>query len=90
MAYHHFYLTHDMIGESDGIPSNINVITNDLRHKIFEIEFDDLKFTYEYDFGWFDNSRTPLPKVHTITPRFSGDALETMLIRVLHKDVDFE
>ena len=83
MAYHHFYLTHDMIGESDGIPTNINVITNDLRHKIFEVEFDDLKFRYEYDFGWFEK------KVHNITPRFSGDALETMLIKVLHKDVDF-
>jgi len=84
MAYHHFYLTHDMIGESDGIPSNINVITNDLRHKIFEVEFDDLKFRYEYDFGWFEK------KIHNITPRFSGDALENMLIKVLHKDVDFE
>jgi len=84
MAYHHFYLTYDMIRELDGMPSNINVITNDLRHKIFEIEFGDLKFKYEYDFGWFEE------KVHTITPRFSGDALETMLIRVLHKDVDFD
>ena len=87
MAYHHFYLTYDMISlyqDSDGTPSNINVITNDLRHKIFEVEFDDLKFKYEYDFGWFQK------KVHNITPRFSGDALENMLTKVLHKDVDFK
>ena len=53
-------------------PSNINKT------------MDDLKFRYEYDFGWYKE------KVHTITSRFSGDALETMLIRVLHKDVDFD
>ena len=84
MAYHHFYLTHDMINGSDGISTNINVITNNLRHKVFEVEFDDFKFKYEYDFGWFKE------KVHTITPRFSGDALEAMLSSVLHKEVDFD
>ena len=87
MAYHHFYLTYDMISlyqESNGTPSNINVITNDLRHKIFEVEFDDLKFKYEYDFGWYNE------KVHNITSRFNGDALETMLTKVLHQDVDFK
>ena len=85
MAYHHFYLTYDMFEDFvDGIPTNINVITNDIRHKIFEVEFDDLKFRYEYDFGWYKE------KVHTITSRFSGDALETMLTKVLHKDADFE
>ena len=84
MAYHHFYLTYDMIGESNGIPTDIDVITNDLRHKVFEVQFDDLKFRYEYDFGWFKE------KVHTITPRFSGDALEVMMSSVLHEEVDFE
>ena len=84
MAYHHFYLTHDMINGSDGIPTNINVTTNNLRHKVFEVEFDDFKFKYEYDFGWFKE------KVHTITPRFGGDALEAMLSSVLHKEVDFD
>jgi len=82
MAYHHFYLVYDMIGELSS--TNINVITNDLNHKVFEIDFDNLKFKFEYDFGWHEE------KVHNITPRFSGDALETMLIRVLHKDVNFE
>ena len=65
-----------MINGSDGIPTNINVTTNNLRHKVFEVEFDDFKFKYEYDFGWFKE------KVHTITPRFSGDALEDMLSSV--------
>ena len=83
MAYHHFYLVYDMIGESDGTEF-VDVITNELRHKIFEIDFNDSKFRFEYDFGWYKE------KVHTITSRFSGDALETMLSSVLHEEVDFE
>ena len=83
MAYHHFYLVYDMIGESDGTEF-VDVITNELRHKIFEIDFNDSKFRFEYDFGWYKE------KVHTITSRFSGDALETMLLSVLHEEVDFE
>ena len=82
MAYHHFYLVYDMIGEL--ISTDIDVITNDLNHKVFEIDFGDLKFKFEYDFGWYKE------KVHNITPRFSGDALETMLNKVLHKEVNFD
>jgi hypothetical protein len=82
MAYHHFYLVYDMIGEST--PTNIDVMTNDLNHKVFEIEFGDSKFKFEYDFGWYKE------KVHNITPRSSGDALETMLTKVLHKEVNFD
>ena len=48
------------------------MIENKLRHKIFEIDFDGLKFKYEYDFGWYKK------KVHNITPRSSGDALESL------------
>jgi hypothetical protein len=82
MAYHHFYLVYDMIDEPT--LTDIDVITNELRHKIFEIDFNDSKFRFEYDFGWYKE------KVHTIIPRFSGDALETMLSGVLHKEVDFD
>ena len=82
LAYHHFYLVYDMIGEST--PTNIDVITNDLRHKVFEINFGNSKFKFEYDFGWRKQ------KVHNITPRNGRDALETMLTRVLYKDVNFE
>ena len=82
MAYHHFYLTYDMVsdfGPDFGRGSFtdkpiINVIKNKLRHKIFEIDFDGFKFKYEYDFGWYKK------KVHNITPRQSGDALETMMM----------
>ena len=82
MAYHHFYLVYDMIG--DLIPSSINVITNEVNHKVFEIDFGDSKFKFEYDFGWYKE------KVHNITARFSDDALETMLSEVLYKEVDFD
>jgi len=82
MAYHHFYLVYDMIG--DLIPSNIKVITNEVNHKAFEIDFGDSKFKFEYDFSWYKE------KVHNITPRFSDDALETMLSEVLYKEVDFD
>ena len=69
MAYHHFYLTYDILESVDKEPTNINVMTNELTHKIFEVEFGDSKFKYEYDFGWFEK------KIHNITSRFSGDAL---------------
>jgi hypothetical protein len=82
MAYHHFYLVYDMIGELTS--TNIDVIINDISHKVFEIDFNDLKFKFEYDFGWHKE------KVHNITSRFSGDALETMLTKVLQEDVDFK
>jgi hypothetical protein len=68
MAYHHFYLVYDMIGELTS--TNIDVIINDISHKVFEIDFNDLKFRFEYDFGWHKE------KVHNITSRFSGDALK--------------
>ncbi len=92
MAYHHFYLTYDMVsdfGPDFGRGSFtdkpiINVIKNKLRHKIFEIDFDGFKFKYEYDFGWYKK------KVHNITPRQSGDALETMMRKVLLEEVDFQ
>ena len=83
MAYHHFYLIYDMV-KSNGVPDEINIITNDLNHKIFEIIIDDLDFKFEYDFGWYED------KVHNITSRFNGDALETMLTKVLNQEVDFE
>jgi len=82
MAYHHFYLVYDMIGELT--PTDIDVITNDLNHKVFEIDFGDSKFKFEYDFGWYKE------KVHNITSRSSVDALETMLTKVLHKEVNFD
>ena len=82
MAYHHFYLIYDMVG--DLVASDIDVITNKVNHKAFEIEFDDLKFKFEYDFSWYKE------KVHNIISRFDGDALETMLRKVLYKEVDFD
>ena len=82
MAYHHFYLVYDMVG--DLIPSDINVITDEVNHKVFEIDFGDSKFKFEYDFGWHKE------KVHNITSRSSGDALETMLRKVLCDEVDFD
>ena len=83
MAYHHFYLIYDMV-KSDIEPKKINVVTNDLSHKVFEIFINDLKFKFEYDFGWYKE------KIHNITPTFNGDALETMLSKVLYQKVDFK
>ena len=84
MAYHHFYLTHDIIEDSIGIPDNVNIITNDINHKIFEVEIKNKKFRYEYDFGWYKE------KIHNIKPTCESDALETMLKKVLFKKADFE
>ena len=76
MAYHHFYLVYDMVG--DLIPSDINVITDEVNHKVFEIDFGDSKFKWHKE------------KVHNITSRSSGDALDTMLRKVLCDEVDFD
>ena len=83
MAYHHFYLTYDMISNFTNKP-DVTVIKNKLRHKVFELDFNGLRFKYEYDFGWYKE------KIHNIVSRNNEDALEVMLTKVLHKDVDFE
>jgi hypothetical protein len=83
MAYHHFYLTYDMVSDFTNKP-DVTVIKNKLRHKVFELDFNGLRFTYEYDFGWYKE------KIHNIVSRNNEDALEVMLTKVLHKDVDFE
>ena len=63
---------------------NVNIITNDINHKIFEVEIKNKKFRYEYDFGWYKE------KIHNIKPTCESDALETMLKKVLFKQADFE
>tara|TARA_R110002167_G_scaffold91897_3_gene247072 strand:- start:15456 stop:17189 length:1734 start_codon:yes stop_codon:yes gene_type:complete len=86
MAYHHFYLIYDVIEEKtlpSGNPTKINIIKNLSNHKIFELEFGDLKYNFEYDFNWHK------PKIHNIKPQYNGDALEKMLTHVLHGQADF-
>ena len=82
MAYHHFYLIYDKTKDFvDNI--NIKIIKNFPNHKLFELEFGDLKYKFEYDFNWHK------PKIHNISPQYNGDALEKMLTHVLRKQADF-
>ena len=80
MAYHHFYL----IYEKDITPTNINVIKNETNHKIFELEFNKIKYSFEYDFNWYKQ------KIHNIEPQLKVDALEEMLSKVLLETADFK
>jgi hypothetical protein len=82
MSYHHFYLIYDVL--KDVIPTNIKIIKNKTNHKIFELEFKDLKYKFEYDFTWYKE------KIHNITPQYKGDALEKMLTHVLLKKANFK
>ena len=81
MAYHHFYLVHQMIGNIK--PTNLTIEINEPNNKIFTIKFSQFKYYFEYDFNW-NNQR-----IHSITPKFNGDALHSMLINVLNCNVDF-
>ena len=81
MAYHHFYLVHQMIGNIK--PTNLSINTNEPNNKIFTIEFSQFEYYFEYDFNW-DKER-----VHSIKPQFIGDALKSMLENVLNYNVDF-
>lgn len=81
MAYHHFYLIHENL-KYNNLP-DINIIKNEVSHKIFELDFGSLNFKFEYDFAWYKQ------KIHNIIPRYEGDALKEMLTCVLYEKVDF-
>ena len=91
MAYHHFYLIYNKV--KDTKITNTTIIKNKSNHKIFEIEFSKPQYNgygteneiykFEYDFNWHKS------KIHNIKPQYNGDALEKMLINVLHKTADF-
>ena len=80
MAYHHFYLIFDKLKNTT---PKITVLKNKTSHKIFELTFSNLKYKFEYDFGWYKT------KIHNISPQYNGDALEKMLTHVLFGQVDF-
>ena len=75
MAYHHFYLLHNEIGDSSSV--KIKIVKNEINHKIFELNFDDRIYKFEYDFILYKQ------KIHNITPHYNGYALEKMLSHVL-------
>lgn len=87
MAYHHFYLLYDVSLLVDTIknktPLVINVFTNKINHKIFELKFADKTYKFEYNFNWYKQ------KIHNIEPQYNGDALTKMLQHVLLKKADF-
>ena len=90
MAYHHFYLLYE---NNSGLLKEIEIVKNDLNHKIFKVIFLDThyngygqlrkEFTFEYDFNWYKE------KIHTIEPQFKGDALQHMLGLVFKEEVNF-
>jgi len=80
MAYHHFYLIFDKLKNSN---PKIKILKNKINHKIFELTFSDLKYSFEYNFSWHK------PKFHNIKPQYNGDALKLMLTHVLYGNVDF-
>ena len=82
MAYHHFYLIYDVLKNT--IPTNIKILKNLPNYKIFELEFGDLKYKFEYDFDWYKQ------KIHNIKPQYNGDALEKMLTHVILEKADFK
>ena len=92
MAYHHFYL---MFDNNNFTPSReIEIIKNDLNHKIFKIIFLDTpcngyepkykEYYFEYDFNWYKE------RIHTIESQFKGDALQQMLDSVFKENANFK
>ncbi len=83
MAYHHFYLIYDTSFPTNKIFSKIEIIKNDINHKIFTLNLSDKKYKFEYDFSWYKQ------KIHNIKPQYNGDALEKMLKQVLAGKANF-
>ena len=81
MAYHHFYLLFDKLKNTN---PKIKILKNKTSHKIFELTWFDLKYSFDYNFSWHK------PKIHNIKPQYNGDALEKMLTHVLHCNADFD
>ena len=82
MAYHHFYLIHQMIGNIK--PTNLSIEINEPNNKIFTINFSEFEYYFEYDFDWNKG------RIHNINPQFTGDALQSMLKNVLSYNVDYK
>ena len=82
IAYHHFYLIYDMIG--DGKIHHINISKNDLFYKKFQIMVNETNFEFEYDFKSYKEN------INSIQCNAKTDALENMLQLVLTKSADFE
>tara|TARA_R110002050_G_scaffold159393_3_gene288831 strand:+ start:6316 stop:8040 length:1725 start_codon:yes stop_codon:yes gene_type:complete len=81
MAYHHFYLIFNNL-EYKNKPS-IKILKNEPNNKIFELNFLNSSYKFEYDFSWYKQ------KIHNIKPQYKGDALEKMLTHVFLGKVDF-
>ena len=82
IAYHHFYLIYDQIG--DVKPNNLYKIQNEKFHKKFQINFGVNSYTFEYDFKSYSK------KIDSIIRNSPIDALESMLEMVLNETADFE
>ena len=61
----------------------MEIIKNDINHKIFTLKFNNKKYKFEYDFSWYKQ------KIHNIKPQYNGDALEKMLKHVLLGKANF-
>ena len=83
MAYHHFYLIYDTSFSTNKFSPKMEIIKNDINHKIFTLKFNNKKYKFEYDFSWYKQ------KIHNIKPQYNGDALEKMLKHVLLGKANF-
>jgi len=81
IAYHHFYLLYEDV--NDHPLTNIIIKLNETGVKIFELEFTNKKYKFEYDFNWYGQ------KIDNIAPPSGNDALKAMLQQVLNKETDF-
>ncbi len=82
IAYHHFYLIFNQIGDVD--ISQIVVDKNELFHKKFFLTFKEKKYSFEYDFKSYKDN------INSVQCNAKHDALETMLRQVLIEEADFE
>jgi hypothetical protein len=82
IAYHHFYLIYNVLGNVD--IHRINITKNDVFHKKFQIMFGNTNYSFEYDFKSYKDN------VNSVECNAKRDALETMLRQVLTETADFE
>ena len=87
IAYHHFYLLYNNIPKSfKNLEPTVSVSrTDSFSHLIFRLFYTrEDKYEFEYNLEWYSSP------VHNIEPTYKGDALKTMLDKVLSGTADYD
>ena len=84
IAYHHFYLIYNELENAKLDTPQITIDQNDLFYKKFNLNFNGIKYSFEYDFKSYKDN------INSVQCNSEYDALQKMIELVLTKNADFE